>query len=248
MYDFSDQTVVVTGSSRGIGYEIARVFLTTGANVVLSSRTRKTLEEAAESLGDAGEHVLAVPADISDKESVEQLIDKTLESFSSIDILINNAGVARDNLMLRLKEDDWDTVLDTNLKGAFLCTKLVSRQMLRQRSGRIINISSIVGITGNAGQTNYAASKAGLLGLTRSAALELASRGITVNAIAPGYIATDMTERLSEEQQNELTARIPLERIGTPEDVAGVALFLASPDAAYITGQVFRVDGGMAMG
>ncbi len=248
MENFQNKTVLVTGGSRGIGYGIAKAFAQRHANVVISSRTRETLEKAAEELSGPERTVVPIPADVSENESVQALLDKTLDSFATIDILINNAGVTRDNLLLRLSEADWETVLNTNLKGAFLCTKLVSRQMLRQRSGRIINISSIVGITGNAGQTNYAASKAGLIGFTRAAAQELASRGITVNAIAPGYIATEMTAQLSDEQQNQLTAQIPLGRIGTADDVAGVAVFLASPAAGYITGQVFRVDGGMSMG
>jgi len=246
MIDMSNKTVVVTGASRGIGFTIAQLFAEQGANVIISSRSEDTLAEAAEALSDHGQ-VHPIPCDVSDAQSVEDLITKTINQFGSLDILINNAGITRDNLMLRLSESDWDTVLNTNLKGTFLCTKFASRQMLRQKSGCIINISSVVGIAGNPGQTNYAASKAGILGLTKSTAQELSSRGIRVNAIAPGYIETEMTEKLNDKQKEELTARIPLGRIGSPEDVAGMALFLASDLAQYITGQVFRVDGGMVM-
>ncbi|MCF7805656.1 MAG: 3-oxoacyl-[acyl-carrier-protein] reductase [Candidatus Marinimicrobia bacterium] len=243
----TNKTALVTGGSRGIGYAIAQALANAGATVTISSRSEDVLAEAAKSLSTESNTVVPIPSDVSDAASIESLISEVFEKFGSIDILVNNAGITRDNLMLRLKEDDWDAVLDINLKGAFLCTKFASRQMLRQKSGSIINISSVVGMTGNPGQTNYASSKAGLLGLTKSTALELASRGIRVNAIAPGYIDTEMTDRLNENQRNELTERIPLGRIGTPEDVAETALFLASPAARYITGQVIRVDGGMVM-
>ncbi|MBS1270977.1 MAG: 3-oxoacyl-[acyl-carrier-protein] reductase FabG [Candidatus Marinimicrobia bacterium] len=246
MFALNDKTVLVTGGSRGIGYTIAQSFAEQGANVVISSRSEDTLQQAAENLSEHGQ-VYPIPCDVSDAKSVKDLIKEIIEEFGSLNVLVNNAGITRDNLMLRLNESDWDAVLNTNLKGAFLCTKFASRQMLRQKSGCIINISSVVGITGNPGQTNYAASKAGILGLTKSTAQEFSSRGIRVNAIAPGYIETDMTDELNDKQREELTGRIPLGRIGSPEDVAGTALFLASPLAGYITGQVFRVDGGMVM-
>ncbi|HKJ68778.1 MAG TPA: 3-oxoacyl-[acyl-carrier-protein] reductase [bacterium] len=249
MYELENNTVIVTGGSRGIGYAIARAFAEHGASVVISSRTEEILTKAAAQIQSeiSGADVTPIPGDISQADDAQHLIDATLEHHDTIDVLVNNAGITRDNILLRLKEKDWDDVLNTNLKGTFLCTKSVSRQMLKQRAGRIINISSVVGITGNAGQTNYGASKAGILGLTKSTAQELASRGITVNAIAPGYIETEMTENLTATQKEQLAARIPLGYIGQPDDVAGVAVFLASPAARYITGQVFRVDGGMVM-
>lgn len=247
MTDLSGQVVLVTGGSRGIGFAIARRFVSTGAQVIISSRSEESLKKAADQLSDGERAVDFIQCDISDPESVKSLIDEVVTRYEGIDVLVNNAGVTRDNLMLRMNEEDWDIVLNTNLKGTFFSTKFASRQMLRQKSGCIINISSVVGITGNPGQANYASSKAGLLGLTRSAAQELASRNIRVNAIAPGYINTEMTENLSDKQKEELTALIPLGQIGTPDDVAGAAVFLASPDARYITGQVLRIDGGMVM-
>lgn len=249
MYEMENKTVIVTGGSRGIGYAIARTFAEQGANVVISSRTEETLNNAATQIQSdiTGAEVTPIPGDVSQADDAQHLITATLDQYESIDVLVNNAGINRDNILLRLKEKDWDDVLNTNLKGTFLCTKFVTRHMLKQRSGRIINISSVVGITGNAGQTNYGASKAGILGLTKSTAQELASRGITVNAIAPGYIETEMTENLTEKHKEQLAARIPLGYIGKPADIAGVAVFLASPTARYITGQVFRVDGGMVM-
>ena len=247
MYDYTEKTVIVTGGSRGIGFAIAQGFADANANVVITGRSEETLQQAADSLSDMNGVVYPVAGDVVNAESTEALMKQTVDRFGSLDVLVNNAGITKDNLLLRLQESDWDTVLDINLKGAFLCTKFGSRQMLRQKSGCIINISSVVGITGNAGQTNYAASKAGLLGLTKSTAQELASRGITVNAIAPGYISTDMTDRLTEKQRKELISMIPLNRIGSPDSIAGTALFLASPAAGYITGQVIRVDGGMVM-
>jgi len=248
MYDMQDKTVVVTGGSRGIGFAIAREFAAQGARVVISSRTQQALEAAAEKIAAEGGQVTPVPCDVSQSEQVQRLVSQTLETYERIDVLVNNAGITRDNLLLRMQEDDWDAVLNVNLKGAFLCTKAVTRPMLKQRAGSIINISSVVGVAGNAGQTNYGASKAGILGLTKATALELASRGITVNAIAPGYIETEMTDNLTEKQKEALAGKIPLGYIGKPEDIAGVALFLASPAARYITGQVFRIDGGMVMG
>ncbi|MBD3275543.1 MAG: 3-oxoacyl-[acyl-carrier-protein] reductase [Candidatus Marinimicrobia bacterium] len=248
MFDVSGKTVLITGGSRGIGYSIAEAFVKQGANVVISSRSEGVLNEAAESLGGNDGQVTAIPSDVSQMDSIQELISTTIDTYETLDVVINNAGITRDNLMLRMSEDDWDSVIDINLKGTFWCTKIASRQMLKQRAGTIINISSVVGVTGNPGQVNYAASKSGILGLTKSAAQELASRNITVNAIAPGYIETEMTDKLNEKQRDELTTRIPLGRIGSPADIAGLAIFLASPAGSYITGQVFRVDGGMVMG
>lgn len=247
MFEVKGKTVLVTGGSRGIGFAIAEAFANNGANIVISSRSEDSLNEAAQTLSNTGASVKPIPSDVSQQSSVKELIEKTVSEYDTIDVVINNAGITKDNLMLRMQEEDWDAVMDVNLKGTFLCTKFASRVMLKQRSGSIINISSVVGVTGNPGQTNYAASKSGILGLTKAAAQELASRNITVNAIAPGYIETEMTDKLNEKQRNELTARIPLGRIGLPSDIAGMALFLASPAANYITGQVFRVDGGMVM-
>lgn len=248
MFDVSGKTVLITGGSRGIGYSIAGAFVKQGSNVVISSRSEGTLNDAVQSLGGSEGQITAIPSDVSQMDSVQELISKTIDTYGTLDVVINNAGITRDNLMLRMSEDDWDSVIDINLKGTFWCTKIASRQMLKQRAGTIINISSVVGVTGNPGQVNYAASKSGILGLTKSAAQELASRNITVNAIAPGYIETEMTDKLNEKQRDELTTRIPLSRIGSPADIAGLAIFLASPAASYITGQVFRVDGGMVMG
>jgi len=248
MYDMHEKTVIVTGGSRGIGFAIAREFARQGARVIISSRTAQALKAAAEQITAEGGEVTPVTCDVSQSEQVQQLVERTLDTYHRVDALVNNAGITRDNLILRMQEDDWDAVLNVNLKGAFLCTKAVTRPMLKQRSGCIINISSVVGVTGNPGQANYGASKAGILGLTKATALELASRGITVNAIAPGYIETEMTANLTEKQKEALAGKIPLGYIGRPEDIAGVALFLASPAARYITGQVFRIDGGMVMG
>ncbi len=247
-FDVAGKTVLVTGGSRGIGFSIAAAFAENGSNVVISSRSEESLQQAADSISSAAGEVTPIPSDISSQESVQELIKNTIDKYDSLDVVVNNAGITSDNLMLRMNENDWDSVIDINLKGTFWCTKFASRQMLKQRSGSIINISSVVGVTGNPGQVNYAASKAGILGLTKSAAQELASRNITVNAIAPGYIETEMTDKLNEKQRDELTSRIPLNRMGTPEDIAGMAIFLASAAAQYITGQVFRVDGGMVMG
>jgi len=217
-----------------------------GAKVVVNYAGRADkAEETVRLIREIGGDSLAVQADVSRAEDVERLLQTVLEHFGKVDILVNNAGITRDSLLLRMKEADWDAVLATNLKGVFLCTKAVSKGMLKQRSGAIVNISSVVGLAGNAGQANYAAAKAGIVGFSKSVAKEFASRGIRVNVVAPGYIMTDMTETLSEGVQNEILREIPLGRLGKPEDVAKAVRFLVSPEASYITGQTFCVDGGM---
>lgn len=244
----NDSVAIVTGGSRGIGRAIALELASVGVKVVVNFAGRSDkAEETVELIRQAGGESLAVQADVSQSSDVDRLIKTTLEHFGKIDILVNNAGITRDSLLLRMKEADWDAVLSTNLKGVFLCTKAVSKSMLKQRSGVIVNISSVVGLAGNAGQANYSAAKAGVIGFTKSTAKEFASRGIRVNAVAPGYIFTDMTEILAEGVQNEITRAIPLGRIGNPEDVAKVVSFLVSPDSAYMTGQTLSVDGGMEM-
>ncbi|RMI19926.1 MAG: 3-oxoacyl-[acyl-carrier-protein] reductase [Calditrichaeota bacterium] len=242
-----DKVVVVTGSTRGIGRAIAEAFAAAGAKVVVSGRNAERAEQVRQEIEAAGGTALAVTADVARMAEAQKLIDETLSAFGRVDVLVNNAGITRDNLLMRMKEEDWDAVLNTNLKGAFNCIKAVTRQMMKQREGRIINITSVVGQMGNAGQANYAASKAGLIGLTKSVARELASRNITCNAIAPGFIETDMTAALDEKVREEMLSQIPLGRFGQAREVARVALFLAGEDAAYITGQVINVDGGMVM-
>jgi 3-oxoacyl-[acyl-carrier protein] reductase len=242
----NDSVAIVTGSGRGIGRAIALELAVAGAKVVVNYAGRvDKAEETVELIREAGGECLAVQADVSQTADVDRLIKTTLDHFGKINILINNAGITRDSLLLRMKEADWDAVLATNLKGVFLCTKAVSKGMLKQRSGVIVNISSVVGLSGNAGQANYAAAKAGIIGFSRSIAREFASRGIRVNAVAPGYISTDMTETLAEGMQAEVLRAIPLGRLGKPEDVAKVVRFLVSPEASYITGQTLCVDGGM---
>ncbi|WP_206811772.1 3-oxoacyl-[acyl-carrier-protein] reductase [Paradesulfitobacterium ferrireducens] len=244
----NDSVAIVTGGARGIGRAIALELARAGAKVVVNYAGRADkAEETVQLIREAGSDALAVQADVSQAAEVERLLKTATEAFGKVDILVNNAGITRDNLILRMKEADWDAVLDTNLKGMFLCTKAVSKGMLKQRSGVIINISSVVGLSGNAGQANYAAAKAGVLGFTKSMAKELAPRGIRVNAVAPGYIMTDMTETLAEEVKNQILGGIPLSRIGNPAEVAQAVLFLASPAASYITGQTLCVDGGMVM-
>lgn len=247
MLILQDKVAIVTGATRGIGRAIALAFAAQGAKLVVVGTNADTVQAFAEELQKSGTQALGVQADVSVTSDVERLIDSVKERFGRVDILINNAGVTRDGLILRMKDDDWDTVLDVNLKGAFLCTRAVAKLMTRQRSGRIINISSVVGQMGNAGQANYGASKAGLHGLTRSTARELAKRQITVNAVAPGFIQTDMTDSLSEQQRSELTEQIPLARLGHVDDIAATVLFLASEQAGYVTGQVIGVNGGMYM-
>lgn len=247
MNDFKETVAVITGSTRGIGAEIAREFARRGASVVISGRNEELLAQRKKELKEMGAAVLAVRADVGKSAAARNLIDAALKTFGKVDVLVNNAGITRDNLLMRMTEEEWDQVMETNLKGAFNCIKAVVRPMMKQRHGRIINISSVVGEMGNAGQANYAASKAGLLGLTKSVARELASRNITCNAVAPGFIQTDMTAVLGEKVVEGLKSQIPLGRLGTAGDVAKTVCFLAHPDAAYITGQVINVDGGMVM-
>ena len=242
-----DKVAIVTGASRGIGEAIARKFCQEGASVMLCSRSAEGVAAIAESLSGEGRNAKSTQADISNKVDVEALVDLTLQEFDRVDILVNNAGITRDALFMRMKDEDWDAVLQTNLTGTAYCMRTVIRSMMRQRSGRIINISSVVGVAGNAGQANYAASKAGIIGLTKSVAKEVGSRGITVNAITPGFITTDMTQKIPETNQQKMLEMIPTGSFGTPEDVAEAALFLASDAARYITGQAIQVDGGMLM-
>jgi 3-oxoacyl-[acyl-carrier protein] reductase len=240
-----DQVAFITGARRGIGRAIALQLAREGAECVLLARTAP--DELAEEIRALGRRALALAVDVSDGEAVDAAVKQTMGEMGRIDILVNNAGIAHDGLLLRMKLEQWQKVIDVNLTGAFHCTKAVARPMLKAESGRIINISSVIGQMGNAGQANYAASKAGLIGFTKSIAKELGSRGITVNAIAPGFITTDMTAEMSEEARAQLLQNIPLGALGEPEDVAFVALFLASAGARYITGQVLNVDGGMIM-
>ena len=239
------KVAVVTGGSRGIGRAIATRLATEGARVVITARSAEGASSAAQGL--PGDGHLGVACDVSDAAAVDALIKRVESELGSLDILVNNAGVTRDNIMVRLGEDDWDQVLDTNLKGAFLMIRAAARGMMKRRAGRIINITSVVGLTGNRGQVNYAASKAGLVGLTKSVAKELASRNVLCNAVAPGFIETDMTSELTDAARESLQQQIALGRLGAPEDIAGVVGFLAGPDAAYVTGQVIVVDGGMVM-
>jgi 3-oxoacyl-[acyl-carrier protein] reductase len=247
MSQLANQIAVVTGAGRGIGRAIALKFAAEGADVACISRTAENSEKVAAEVRALGRKAWAHALDVADAAGVAAAAEKILAECGRVDILVNNAGVTRDGLLMRMSDTDWDTVLGTNLKGAFLVTRAFCRSMIKQRSGRIINISSVIGLIGNAGQCNYAASKAGLIGFTQSAAREMASRGITVNALAPGFIETDMTAALGEELRKELLKRIPMSSLGQPEDIAAAALFLASPGARYITGQVLTVDGGMVM-
>ncbi len=243
-----NKTAIVTGGSRGIGRAICIALAKEGANVVTCyANGADAAKETVKMCEEYGVKAMAVKADVANSEDVASMVDMAKEEFGSIDILVNNAGITKDNLMLKMTEDDFDQVIDTNLKGAFLFTKNVSKIMLKQRSGKIINISSVVGVRGNAGQVNYCASKAGLIGMTKSVAKELASRGITVNAVAPGFIETDMTAKLPDTVVDEMKKTIPMKCMGTGEDIANLVTFLASENAGYITGQVICVDGGMAM-
>ena len=242
--DLSGRTALVTGSTRGIGRAIAGTLAEAGARVAVVGRDQMRAAEVAADIGAAAQ---GFAADVSDPASVVALVEAVESGFGRIDILVNNAGLTRDNLLFRIKDDDWDAVLDANLRGAFVAIRAAARGMMKRRWGRIINIASIVGITGNKGQANYAASKAGLIGLTKSVAKELGSRNILVNAIAPGFIETDMTAAMTPEARAAVSGQIPLDRLGTPQDIAGMVAFLASDHASYITGQVLVVDGGMVM-
>lgn len=244
---FAEKVVVVTGAGRGIGKEIALSFAREGADVVCISRTESNSEKVAEEIRAMGRKAWAFGIDVADAAAVTAMSTAVLKEAGRVDVLVNDAGVTRDNLFMRMNELEWDTVIDTNLKGTFFVCKSFIRSMIKQRSGRIINISSIVGLTGNAGQCNYAASKAGVVGFSKSLAREVASRNITVNAVAPGFIETDMTSVLSDNVKEALLREIPLGEVGKPSDIAGAVLFLASQEARYITGQVLVVDGGAAM-
>jgi 3-oxoacyl-[acyl-carrier protein] reductase len=248
MFDLTDKIAVITGAGRGIGLAMAQSFADAGAKVAVVSRTESNAAKAAEAIN--AKHPGAAKAyavDVADGAAVAEMGKQVLADFGKVDILVNNAGLTRDGLILRMSEEDWDAVLDTNLKGAFHLLKAFQRSLLKQKDARIINVASIIGLMGNAGQANYAASKAGLIGLTKSLAREFAGRGVTVNAIAPGFIATDMTEVLSDEIKTGILSKIPLGSMGTVDDIAAAARFLASVEARYITGQVLVVDGGMVM-
>lgn len=239
---------LVTGASRGIGKAIAITLAKAGAKVVVNyAGSEAAALEVVKEIQDIGGQALAVQANVAVSADVEAMINQTIEQFGSIDVLVNNAGITRDTLLMRMKDEDWDLVLDTNLKGVYNCTRAVTKIMMKQRSGKIINISSVVGLTGNAGQVNYAAAKAGIIGLTKSVAKELAARNITANAIAPGFIETDMTHVLNDDVKSKIVEAIPMKRMGKAEDVANAVVFLASDAANYITGQTLVVDGGMVM-
>jgi 3-oxoacyl-[acyl-carrier protein] reductase len=247
--DLSDRVAIVTGGGRGIGRAIALKLAEAGASITVNDiGDMGPAKEVAGEIRKLGQDSLVVAADISQAADVTSLIDAAVEKYGKVDILVNNAGITRDQLILRMSEDDWDKVLEVNLKSVFLCSKAVLRHMMRQRWGRIVNISSIVGLIGNPGQANYSSSKAGIIGLTRTIAKEVASRGITCNAIAPGFIDTPMTQQLPEERRQELMNQVPLGFLGTPRDVAEAVAFLASEEARYITGQVLTVDGGISLG
>ena len=244
----ANKTALVTGASRGIGRATAIELAKAGAKVAVNyAGNRAAAEEVVAQIQAAGGQAFMVQADVGDAAAVDAMVKSVVEQFGSIDILVNNAGITRDNLIMRMKEEDWDAVIHTNLKEIFNCTKVVTKLMMKQRYGRIVNMTSVVGVMGNAGQSNYAAAKAGVIGFTKSMAKELASRNITVNAVAPGYISTDMTADLPDQAKADLQSQIPLQRLGNPADVASAVLFLVSPGADYITGQTLHVDGGMVM-
>jgi len=244
---FRDKTALITGSAQGIGREIALAFAREGADIVISDINLEKAEVTKKEIEALGVKAMAVELNVTDYSKVEEAVNKILDKLGKVDILVNNAGITKDGLMLRMADADWDAVINVNLKGTFNCTKAVARPMIKQRSGRIINIASIIGIVGNAGQANYAASKAGIIALTKTTAKELASRSITVNAVAPGFIQTDMTATLPDELKQKMLAAIPLQKFGSPLDVANACLFLASEESGYITGQTIVVDGGMVM-
>jgi 3-oxoacyl-[acyl-carrier protein] reductase len=245
--ELKGKVALVTGGARGIGKAIALGLARAGADIAVADVNLEEAQNTAREIEALGVKSMALSMDVTDFAKVEEEVNKILDKFSKVDILINNAGIAKDNLLLRMSQQDWDAVLTVNLKGAFNCIKAVSRPMIKQRSGKIVNIASIIGIIGNPGQANYSASKAGLIALTKTAAKELASRNINVNAIAPGFIQTDMTAKLTQELQQKMKEAIPLDKFGTPDDIAAACLFLASDDSSYITGQTIVVDGGMVM-
>ena len=245
--ELEGKVALVTGSAQGIGRAIGLLFAQKGADIVVSDINLEKAEETAREIETLGRRAMAVRANVAVLEEVEKMVQGMIDRFSRIDILVNNAGIARDKLLLRMTEEDWDLVLDINLKGTFHCTKAVIRYMSKQRSGKIVNIASVVGAIGNAGQANYSASKAGVIGFTKTIAREFAGRGINVNAIAPGYIVTPMTDILPEKAKEELKRMIPMERLGQPEDVAQAVLFLVSEASSYVTGQVIHVNGGIYM-
>jgi len=248
--EFEGKTAVVTGAGRGgrgIGRSIALELAAGGANIVIADYIEEAAQSVADEVKSAGREAVAVKADVANPEDADRIIKIAVDKFGTVDILINNAGITRDNLILRMTEEEWDSVLDVNLKGAFLCTKAAAKYMLRQRSGKIVNVASVMGIIGNPGQANYSASKGGIIALTKTTARELGSRGINVNAVAPGFIQTVMTEEMPEQAKKDIESRIPLERLGTPDDVAKVVRFLCSEAAGYVTGQVINIDGGMVM-
>ncbi|MGG2014444.1 3-oxoacyl-[acyl-carrier-protein] reductase [Bacillus sp. S10(2024)] len=243
-----DKVALVTGASRGIGRAIALDLAKQGAKIVVNyAGNELKANEVVDEIKNLGSEAIAVKANVASGEEVADMVKQTVDTFGQIDILVNNAGITKDNLLMRMKEEEWDAVINTNLKGVFLCTKAVSRYMMRQRHGRIINIASVVGVTGNPGQANYVAAKAGVIGLTKTSAKELASRNITVNAIAPGFIVTDMTGVLAEDVKNEMLKLIPIAKFGEAEDISNAVAFLASDASRYITGQTLHVDGGMVM-
>jgi len=242
------KVAIVTGASRGIGRSVAIALAKAGAKVVINYAGNVTAAEEVKTIIEAaGGQGMLMQADVASNEAVAAMVKQTMDTFGRIDILVNNAGITRDNLLMRMKEEDWDAVMNTNLKGVFMCTKQISKVMMKQKAGKIVNMTSVVGLMGNAGQSNYAAAKAGVIGFTKSMAKELASRGITVNAIAPGFINTDMTAVLSEQVKEGLATKIPAGRLGDPEDVSAAVIFLVSDSANYITGQTLNVDGGMVM-
>jgi 3-oxoacyl-[acyl-carrier protein] reductase len=245
---FERKVAIITGAGRGIGKAIAERLASEGANVVICDIDKEAAERTAEEIRSKySTKAIAICADVANEEEVNSMVEETIRNFAEIDFLINNAGITKDSLLLRMSEEEWDKVIAVDLKSVFLCTKAVIRHMMRQRFGRIVNISSVIGLRGNVGQANYSAAKAGIIGFTKSVARELAGRNITVNAVAPGYIQTEMTERLPQEVKEEMLKQVPLGRPGQPEDVAGVVAFLCSEDASYVTGEIIRVDGGMAM-
>ncbi len=248
MNRLKDKVAVITGSARGIGFVIAKVFAEEGAKVVILDMNQESVDNAVKKIAEINPEVSGFVANVTDPEMVANTVKEIIKTYKKIDVLVNNAGITKDGLLMKMKESDWDAVINVNLKGTFLCTQKVIRYMLKQRSGSIINISSVIGIMGNAGQANYAASKGGIIALTKSSAKEFASRSIRVNAVAPGFIETEMTAKLPENVIEEYAKSIPLNRMGKPRDVANLCLFLASDDSNYITGQVIKVDGGLVNG